>query len=56
MKKVGVNPLLTPKWKQRTFDTHLKHQQLCKGAKLDEKKSFKYAFIGDSMMERWLTR
>lgn len=45
-----INPLLTPKWKQRTFDTHISHQ-----AKYPEKTCFKYAFIGDSMMERWLT-
>lgn len=44
-----INPLLTPKWKQRTFDTHIIHQS--KG----DKRNFKYAFIGDSMMERWLT-
>ena len=42
------NILLTPKWKQRTYDTHRKH------LKLYENNHFKLAFIGDSMMERWL--
>ena len=46
--EVKVNPLLFPKWKQRTYDTHKKHLGMYKG------KSFKVAFLGDSMMEHWL--
>jgi len=43
-------PSLTePKWKQRTYDTQKKHLQLY------QNKSFKVAFLGDSMMERWLS-
>lgn len=42
------NILLTPKWKQRTYDTQKKH------FKLYENNHFKLAFLGDSMMERWL--
>jgi len=44
----NINSLLVPKWKQRTHDTHIKH------LKLYENKKFKVAFLGDSMMERWL--
>lgn len=44
----STNTLIVPKWKQRTHDTHIKH------LKLYENKKFKVAFLGDSMMERWL--
>jgi len=44
----STNSLLVPKWKQRTHDTHIKH------LKLYENNKFKVAFLGDSMMERWL--
>lgn len=44
------NLLLEPKWKQRTHDTHKKHLELYKG-----KDEIKVAFLGDSMMERWLS-
>lgn len=43
------NLLLTPKWKQRTYDTHTKH------LKLYANNEFKLVFLGDSMMERWLS-
>jgi len=49
VQKVVANTLLTPKWKQRTHDTNQKHLEQYSG------KSFKVAFLGDSMMERWLT-
>ena len=42
------NTTLIPKWKQRSHDTHLKH------LKLYSNKHFSVAFLGDSMMERWL--
>lgn len=45
----GSNSLKEPKWKQRTYDTHLKH------IKMFQKKTFKVVFLGDSMMERWLS-
>lgn len=38
-----------PTWKQRTHATHGRHLDLYRGQSLTE------AFIGDSMMERWLT-
>lgn len=41
------NPLLLPKWKKRTVDTHLEH------IKLYNSKEYQFAFLGDSMMERW---
>lgn len=41
------NPIIIPKWKQRTHDTHQKH------LKEYLNKSFKYALLGDSMMERF---
>ena len=44
-----VNTLLLSKWKQRTHDTHMEHLKEYSG------KSFKVAFLGDSMMERWKT-
>lgn len=40
---------LLPKWKKRTEETHSKHLDLYSG------KTFDYAFIGDSMVERWET-
>ena len=42
------NNLLTPKWKDRTYKTHLKHLEQYAN------KHFEVAFLGDSMMERWL--
>lgn len=42
-----VNKLLTPKWKQRTHDTHLNHEKEYKGREFD------IVFFGDSMTERW---
>lgn len=55
-KNTKLNPLLQPKWKQRSFDTHLKHQAQAEQTKQSKgKANFKYAFVGDSMMERWLT-
>lgn len=42
------NTLLVPKWKDRTHNTHKQHLKLYEG------KKFKTAFLGDSMMERWL--
>lgn len=44
-----TNNLLIPKWKARTSNTHKKHLELYKD------KEFKVAFLGDSMMERWLS-
>ncbi|QKF93536.1 GDSL-like lipase/acylhydrolase family protein [Fadolivirus algeromassiliense] len=43
------NNLLTPKWKERTYNTHKKHLEQYTG------KQFNVAFLGDSMMERWLS-
>lgn len=42
------NALLIPKWKDRTHKTHQKHIEQY------ENKHFDVAFIGDSMIERWL--
>lgn len=43
------NILLEPKWKERTHNTHMKHLSTYSHGK------YKVAFLGDSMMERWLT-
>lgn len=45
-----MNPLLVPKWKKRTYETHKKHLSLYKN-----RDDIKVAFMGDSMMERWLS-
>lgn len=44
------NILLVPKWKERTHNTHLKHI-----ASSSVGQKYRLAFVGDSMMERWLT-
>ena len=43
------NNLLIPKWKNRTYNIHKQHFQMYKD------KHFRMAFLGDSMMERWLS-
>jgi len=43
------NVLLVPKWKDRTHKTHLQHLAS------QTQKEYRMAFLGDSMMERWLT-
>lgn len=48
------NLLLQPKWKQRTHDTHIKHLEQYQESQTHPKK-IRFAFLGDSMMERWLT-
>jgi len=47
--KGSNNNLLVPKWKNRTHDTHIKHLNEYQGGK------YPIVFLGDSMMERWLT-
>src|SRR5271157_2099732 len=49
MKKPGV--LLVPKWKERTYKTHVEHI----ARQLEHGRNYRLAFLGDSMMERWLT-
>jgi len=46
------NVLLVPKWKDRTHKTHLKHIA-AQGE--SGRRNYRLAFLGDSMMERWLT-
>lgn len=48
-KNKKVNPHFFPKWKRRTVDTHKRH------LKLHGNRTYEFAFLGDSMMERWLT-
>jgi lysophospholipase L1-like esterase len=49
-KKVAANPLVTPKWKQRSADTHPKHVQ-----RLKEAQEPKFLVLGSSMIERFET-
>jgi beta-glucosidase len=44
-----MNPTLVPTWKERTHSTHQTHLTQYDGKQVD------YAFIGDSMIERWLS-
>lgn len=44
-----VNPLLIPKYKDRTFNTHAQHLIDYTSSEYDN------IFIGDSMMQRWLS-
>jgi lysophospholipase L1-like esterase len=46
---MSINKLLVPKWKKRTHETHMKHLSLYTNMHCDQ------VFLGDSMMERWLT-
>lgn len=48
-KKQKTNSFLESRWKENSVKTHQEHLELYSG------KSFKYAFVGDSMMRRWLT-
>lgn len=43
----------TPKWKERTATTHARHIEIIQ--KRTELRSNAILFLGDSMMERWLT-
>ncbi len=40
---------LEPQWKKRTYDTHKEHVRKYTGVHVRD------VFLGDSMMERWLT-
>ena len=52
-KQPKKNPCLKSKWKERTHNSHQKHVELYVHG--GEKKEYDRVFLGDSMMERWMT-